>query len=540
MPDLLQSLQSRDLGHVRIVAELCGIELHASEIESARQELSEALLQAGTLAEVVEALPEAALRALAALLENGGRMPWAVFARRFGEIRSVGAARRDREKTYLNPISPAEILFYRALLARAFFDTPAGAQEFAYLPDDLAAAIRSLAPAALAISPTLAPPGRPATPEERAHPLPPFDYLLDDAVTLLAAMRTGRASPPTSVPSHVVLAFLRAAHILEGNEPKPEAIRAFLKSSREQALETLRQAWKQSPFFNELRLMPGLLCEGEWQNDPLQARRAILHFLTHIPTGQWWSLRSFCNAIKETQPDFQRPAGDYDSWFTRRASDGAYLRGFSSWDEVDGALIAYVITGPLFWLRFVELAAPAEGAEPTAFRLLESDERPTSTEDARLHVSSSGQILVPRLAPRAVRYQVARFCEWRNAGPEEYRYRVTAASLQRARAQGLKVNHLLTLLAKHASSEVPPAFVKAIKRWEHKGCEARLERPLVLRVRTPEILKALRRSKSGRFLAEPLGPNAVIVKAGVQPHLLAALAELGWLVETGEEEEAMA
>jgi len=33
--------------------------------------------------------------------------------------------------------SPAEALFYRALLARAFFPTSDGLQEFAYIPDDL-------------------------------------------------------------------------------------------------------------------------------------------------------------------------------------------------------------------------------------------------------------------------------------------------------------------------------------------------------------------------------------------------------------------
>lgn len=531
MPDLLQSLQSRDIGHLRIVAELYGMELHATEPEAARRELSKAMLKAEILTEVLEALPEAAQRALVTLVENGGKMPWATFTRRFGEIREVGAARRDREKIHLNPISPAEILFYRALLARAFFDTPSGAQEFAYLPDDLLALIQNLAPVAFAISSSPPLPGRPATSEERGRPLPPFDYLLDDAVTLLAALRTGITPPPTSTPPHVVLAFLRAAHILEGNEPQTETLRTFLKSSRAQALEILRQAWQQSPLFNELRLMPNLICEGEWQNDPLQARQTILRFLTLIPKGQWWNLRSFREAIKEIQPDFQRPAGDYDSWFIRRASDGVYLRGFSSWDEVDGALITYFITGPLFWLRFVELASPAEGAEPTAFRLLEGNKQASPTEDARVHVSSSGQITVPRLVPRAARYQIARFCEWQNAGPEEYRYRVTVASLQRARAQGLKVNYLLALLAKHASSEIPPAFVKAVKRWEHHGCEARLERLTVLRIRTPEILKELRRSKAARFLAEPLGPNAVAVKPGAQPHLLTALAELGWLAE---------
>ncbi len=56
------------------------------------------------------------------------------------------------------------------------------------------------------------------------------------------------------------------------------------------------------------------------------------------------------------------------SWFIRRISDEQYLRGFESWDEVDGALIRYLITGPLHWLGLVELAAPSPDSSPQSFR----------------------------------------------------------------------------------------------------------------------------------------------------------------------------
>ena len=53
----------------------------------------------------------------------------------------MGAGKRDRERPHLKPASTAEALFYRGLLARAFFDTEKGPQEFAYIPDDLLAII---------------------------------------------------------------------------------------------------------------------------------------------------------------------------------------------------------------------------------------------------------------------------------------------------------------------------------------------------------------------------------------------------------------
>jgi len=137
MPTLLQSLHKYDLGHLRIIAQLWGVELLAKESKEAREELSERLLNQELVREITESLPSDALNALEALVQNKGRLSWEVFTRQFGEIREVGAGRRDREKVHLNPISAAETLYYRAFLARTFFDTPKGAQEFAYLPDDL-------------------------------------------------------------------------------------------------------------------------------------------------------------------------------------------------------------------------------------------------------------------------------------------------------------------------------------------------------------------------------------------------------------------
>jgi hypothetical protein len=73
--------------------------------------------------------------------------------------------------------------------------------------------------------------------------------------------------------------------------------------------------------------------------------------------------------------------------------------------------------------------------------------------------------------------------------------------------------------------------VKALKRWDDNGTEARAETQVVLRVSRPEVLEELRKSKAARFLGEPLGPTTVIIKAGAQSKVMAALAELGLLAE---------
>jgi len=371
--------------------------------------------------------------------------------------------------------------------------------------------------------------GRPASPGEKAHPLPADDLLLDDATTFLAALRLGIEPPETAVPRPVLEGFLRAAKILLKSRPKPEKVKTFLEAPRHEAMQMLADAWLESESFNELRQLPGLVFEGEWQNQPLVTREFLINLLDAIPEGKWWSLPAFIRDVKTKYPDFQRPAGDYDSWFIKRASDSEYLRGFAYWEQVDGALVRYFITHILFWLGQVDLASAEEGGVVTSFRL--SAFMAMKEERGKITASSSGRIMVERSAPRAVRYQFARFCEWNEAKGEEYRYSLTPASLKKAGEQGLKVEHLLSLLAKHAAGGIPPVLVKALKRWEANGTEARVQTQVVLRVSRPEVLDELRKSKAGRFLGELLGPTTAVINNGAQSKVLAALAELGLLAE---------
>ncbi|MEJ5225910.1 MAG: helicase-associated domain-containing protein, partial [Anaerolineales bacterium] len=418
------------------------------------------------------------------------------------------------------------------------FDAEPDAEEITPTPEDIApvplprpAPARPAAPPPAHATPSAsAAPGRAATPNERAHPIPASDAILDDATTLLAALRSGLPTPVTAIPADFLHAVLLAAGILRDSAPQPEAAKAFLEAPRLAALEQLSQAWQASDI-NDLRQTPGLICEGAWTNDPLVTREFLLDLLGNLPEGVWWSLPAFIRDIKSRYPDFQRPAGNFDAWLIRRQSDGESLRGFAHWDEVDGALIRYIITGPLHWLGEVDLAAPAENGPVTAFRLAKLPEK--REEKGKISISSNGSIAIPRDAPRAVRYLAARFCAWEPEKAGAYRYRVTPASLQRAREQGLKVEHLLALLAKHSEGAVPPVFIKALNRWEAKGSEARIETLTVIRVASPEILNELRQ-KAARFLGEVIGPTTVTVRSGAAPKVLAILNEMGFLTEEQE------
>lgn len=591
MPSLAQSLPANDLGFLRIVASLWGLELASSTPAEAALELSEAMLDAGLMEEVIATLPELAGAALQTLYSAGGRMAWAQFSRRFGEIREMGPGKRDREQPHARPNSAAETLYYRALIGKAFFDTPTGAQEFAFIPDDLLQALEFLGfeaapapepqpapapvktaepapepeyadlsepeytdfdeipttgdpetaqpPAPVTKTTTSAPGttlGRAATPAEKARILQATDHILDDLTTLLAALRLGIEPPALTIPAPVLTSLLTASRLISGKTLQPETVKTFLETPRDQALAALVEAWQTDETFNELRLLPGLACEGGWENQPLITREFLLNLLDPLPEGAWWSLPAFLRDVKQKYPDFQRPAGDYDTWFIKRRADGQYLRGFAHWDEVDGALIRFFLQ-ILHWLGQVDLATAEEGGALTAFRITNDKSSITNSEAAKIILSSNGRLSLPRLTPRTARYQIARFCEWNTSpNPDEYRYQVTPRSLKRAAEQGLKVSQLLSLLAKHSGGQVPPVFAKALQRWEINGTEARVDTLTVLKVNKPEVLNELRASKAARFLGEIIGPTTVVLQSGAESKVMDILAEMGLLAELKKRE----
>ncbi len=538
MPDLAYTLQGHDLGGLRIIAELWGIDLNAPDQRRAAEQLARAIHEPARVHQLLSTLPAEAQQALNVLAASKGKLRWTQFTRRFGDLRDMGPARRDRERPHLNPVSAAETLWYRALVARAFFDTPSGPQEFAYIPEDLLALLP--APASASRQPL----GRAAEPHERPHPRPANDRILDAACTFLAALRVGMSDEQIEaiggwpLRPAALRALLNAAGLLaKDGAPHPEKTRAFLEANRGAALAQLASAWLNSREYDDLRLLPHLLAEGRWRSDPLQTRRAILDMLNEIPAAEWWSLSEFIAAVHRERPEFQRPTGDYDSWYLRDTRTGEYLRGFEHWRSVEGALLGFVITGPLHALGILDLAAADKDSPAAAFRvspwaetfLAGKSPKNLPKEDQRLRVDSKGQITVPRLAPRAVRYQVARFCAWEGRRGDAYLYRLNAAALAGATAQGLQPAQVLALLRRHADPGLPPNIIEALKRWEQHGPQARLENVVVLRVSSPDVLQEIRKSRAARFLGDPLGPTAIAVKPGARQKVLEILLELGHL-----------
>ena len=268
MPDLLSSLQGKDLGFLRILAEHWKIDFDAPDARIGLQRLIPQMLDKDNILEVIEQLPSDARAALEDLYIHDARLPWTSFVRRHGELREMGQGKRDRERPDLNPISATEILWYYGLISRYTFDTSIGPQEFAYIPDDLI--------------PFIPQPeahhhftfGKPASTQDTQIILSAQDKIVDDACTYLAASRIG-FEPTQEVlllkyPSNEFLkGLLTSASILTPKgQPNAETTREFLESHRQAAHIHLANTWLNSTM-NDLAMVPNLILEGQWKNDPL-------------------------------------------------------------------------------------------------------------------------------------------------------------------------------------------------------------------------------------------------------------------------------
>lgn len=543
MPDLRHSLSKMDYNHLKIVAEKWRLPFTAPDAREGVKQLVEHLLDFETLQEILETLTSPEKEALLWLDSLDGKEPWPHFTRRFGEVREMGEGRVDRERPDRDPISPAEGLWYRALVARGFFETDSGPLEFAYIPEDIRGLVMILlGPANSSLPREFV--CRKAILRERKHLLTTSDICLDHTCTLLSGLRMN-LDPDVHLPgvSQNEADFYRTLFstiglLADDGSPAPEIIRNFFDKSLEERLLLLWQTWRTSDTHQDLSLTPDIQIEGILELNSGRVRELVISLLKNLDPKTWWSIESFISQVKENYPDFQRIGGEYDSWYIKNKSTGEYLRGFNHWDDVEGALLKYLLAGPMHWLGLLDLGLIEEDGQPASFRFsayadnLINNQVPSLTgrNTEKVQIRSKGEIRMTTNVPHKTRYQVARFCEWHPVKAEAYLYAISPASLSRAEKQGLRVAHLLSLLKKY-SEAIPPNILAALERWEKQGVQSSVAQKTILRLGSPAVLKSLKKSKASRYILEQLGPTVVIIREGSEDKIAEVLVELGFFLE---------
>jgi len=533
MKNLRQCLIDCDMTMLRAIAEQRGIELTTNRQREVVEQLAEELVQPESIADILEMLKPQEREALESLVSEGGRNKFHLFVRQYGEIRAFGPGSLERERPWENPVSAAEGLWYSGLIYRAFDEMEGQTSEFIFVPQDLL----PLLPEAEKRPPAFVVEAVSTPSVVRQGDL----ALVQDTCAFLSYLQNEDVKPRRdgSLPRHDLeritesfldkgddterLAFIHhlcqrlgLVHTSQGFlKPNPPEAKRWLKAPRAAQLLALQEAWRDDPAWNELWRITSLRCEPTgWRNDPLLARKKILEHLAGCPPEQWLSLSSFTKAIKESDPDFQRPDGDYTSWYIREVATGQYLMGFQHWDQVEGALIVHLVTRPLHWLGVTSLGYNAEGAlssfvttqaviasesKQSLIRAAEiaSSQTPllamTRAEQLRsflitpwgaaflglpgevpaeavpppMVVQPDFTILAPASGSLYDRFQLERVAAWQSSG-EPYLYRITRNSLASGLRQGIKIEMVLAFLKRVSGGKVPRNVVSALRNWDKR------------------------------------------------------------------------
>jgi len=547
---------------LRSIARFWDVELGSTRQRDMAIELAEAMASPDGVSEAWEALPADQRQALDALLAAGGEMASRVFSRQWGEIRSMGPGRMGREKPWRTPVSPAEGLWYRGFFYLAFEQGPEGAYEVAFVPPDLLAHLPQPGDAERSVS--LEPLSIKEPPAVEAA----GEAIVDDACTLLAYLQNESVRPAASgvwPDAHLRairtrlrdsgaerLNFLRHLvdrlgwlRVMDGGQlrPEPEPVTRWLNSPASEERVAFFEAWRVDKAWNDLAFVPTLRLEntGAWRNDPLLARKAILRHLERCTPGEWYDLDEFIALVKQIDPDFQRPDGDYASWYVRDLSTDRFLSGFESWDRVEGALIRYLIGSPLAWLGATDVGRRAPDGPAVAFRLTLAGAALLGVEEPPPPPAYPAPLVRPdftvHIDPGRCydRFRLARVADWVNSPPigaeaSRFVYRMTPASLSRARQQGIPVTRVLDFLAELAESPIPRTIEAALTRWEARGAEARIERAVVLRLASEDLMEqALAAPQTRHLIDERVGPQDALVRETDISRLVRALGEMGLL-----------
>ncbi len=555
MRNLAKVLYDFDEVHLRAIAWLRGVDVSGVSRPELADRLAEALLQADAVHQALRGMTPEERKALADLQRAGGAQRAHVFLHRYGPIRRFGPGRLEREKPWLAPAGPAELLWYKGFLGRGFAQIGGDMVETIFIPSDLLPLLPNLAEGLTAGTYPEPLTEAPSDIQWKAgaglldifhillfiqlfHPRTGEGFPLAESEIQRLAGQLSRADEPY-VKTHLAFLLqlcqeLSLYQVKEGRlSLHPQSSRQWLRLPRLHQQRSLLEAWRESSEWNDLWHVPGLQCEPTgWANDPRAARQRFLSHLKGLAPASPYRITDLVEYLHAEDPDFQRPDGDYQSWYIRDADTGELLRGFETWDKVEGALIRFYLEGPLFWLGAVELGQDPAGACPY-FRLTDAGVRfisgtpePEQTLPAPAVQLHEGLVL--ELHPDGPLYyalQLARFAE--RIG-NTWRFRITPASFLTARQQGINPQAIQRFIEHACGRPLTPDEQEAVTRLWDIGTHVRMTRWVALEFADAEVLRWLKERLPALFTAAvELGPAKVLLLEGQARRLAREAKSLG-------------
>ena len=545
MPTVLEIFQEYEPDLLEMIAEAWGVLDDIDPSKNTKKQLANILRSQTLFNEIIQTLPTNSQAALRTIYHAGGKTPAAQFMRQYGEIREMGAGARGKERPDRNPSSSAEILYYKGLIALSFFKAKNGAMEFIYIPDEFIDFLNQIIDQEIT---TTAP--QHISEKDIKQTISASDEILDQICAFLAASRGDVPADEVAkyIPQsmHAFLNdFLHSQGVIDEQAVISDTakLKELLLEERDTAFSKVCFAWMADKTLNELRLLPNLLFEGKWTNDPKTTRENILKITAKLPADTWFRFSDVIEWIHYSQPDFQRSGGEYDLWFIKDLAADKFINGFENWQQVEGRLLEYLLTCPLFWMGLIDLGCEDKNRPPTAFKkskwakaLLEKHDLKYSTQETSEYVvRTNGEILVPKTIQREIRYQIARFCIWENSQANHYRYKLSSTAIERAAAQNISINQVKTIIEKYGKKPIPKNILAAIENWNKDQPQISIKPHVMIRVDSEKIMEKIIASAANQYITERLNPTTAIVASNQIRQLEDTLVKMGIFPEIWHE-----
>ena len=481
--------------------------------------LCERMLETGTLRQFINKPENEDMAAgIRLLILSEGQIEAETFEASMGPFRIAGMDKILREKIWLSPVSVTEKLWYRGIIYRENRIIGDELKDCYILPDDLlnkfSSIIQQGTNTTTTKSMTTVLTVRPAIPSETAN-ISVQDQKLPDILCLAAALR--RDAKPIGIPGiylsenykHFLEMLLRdSGFFADETEADTEAIRSFMVLNRISAQIRLTNIWRHSSGYCELSEIDELTVSRLPVYDHTVPREHVIQMISSLEPDVWWSINGFRNAVKSSFPGFLRNTFSDDQWRIVDRDDND-LNGLSSWYQMEGSYLRFMILGPLQWLGIIRIAyTDKEETEAAAFRisknglflLSESEKnqvpaeitaKPNLEQDLP-GISIDGTITCSNNVPRFFRYMCARYCDIESFSKHgTVSFRITPSSLACAAENDLKCSSFLSILKRFSKNRIPPALENMLSSADKMDPPALIYNAVLLTIPDAEIFREL-------------------------------------------------
>jgi hypothetical protein len=270
--------------------------------------------------------------------------------------------------------------------------------------------------------------------------------------------------------------------------------------------------------------------------DPPAARAQVLDVVRSLTTEAWVLGSDVERLVRARAPDFLREGFEIATSRMVDLESGEVLGGSGSWERVEGPLVNYLLTGPLFWLGVVEWGLGPDGWDrlrltPSGQVWLDDSDEVLSPAPAPLKLSDERLVVASQRCDLRLLWQLEPYVDLERRGPPS-EYRLTRASFAHGLEAGGSARDFRRLLERAVGGPPPLAFSLALERWSARAGRFRLKPMVVLAAEDAAELQALTdRPELSGLIRERLGPTAAAVAPARAGDLAETLERLGHIPE---------